>query len=81
MEKMLRRLETFAARGSDGKTYSVQAYEHLARVDAILDAQGHWESTGLAEYRLDDGRHVRVHKDGSMTIDDTGVRLEPERHH
>ena len=55
MEEMLRRLETFTARGSDGRTYAVEAYEHLARVDAILDVHGHWEPTGQAEYRLADG--------------------------
>ena len=81
MEKMLRRLETFPARGSDGQMYSVQAYEHLARVDAFLDAQGHWESTGMAEYRLADGRHVSVDKDGTMMVADTGVRLEPQQRH
>jgi len=81
MEKKLRRLETFAARGSDGNTYTVEGYEHLARVDAVLDAQGHWESTGLAEYRLKDGRHVSVDKDGAMLIADTGVRLEPAQRH
>ena len=81
MEKMLRRLDTFTARGSDGKTYAVQTYEHLARVDAILDVQGHWESTGQAEYRLADGRRVDVDKDGQMLVADSGVRLEaPTRH-
>jgi hypothetical protein len=36
----------------------------------------HWESTGQAEYRLDDGRRVDVHRDGRMEIADTGVVLE-----
>ncbi|HEV7912134.1 MAG TPA: hypothetical protein VGP22_00085 [Albitalea sp.] len=77
MDKMLRRLETFNARGSDGRTYAVQAYEHLARVDAILDAQGHWEPTGQSEYRLADGRRIDVDRDGEMVVADTGVRLAP----
>jgi hypothetical protein len=81
MEKMLHRLETFTARGSDGKTYAVQAYEHLVRVDAILDVQGHWEPTGQAEYRLADGRRVQVEQDGQMLVADSGVRLEAQTRH
>ncbi|HEX5635388.1 MAG TPA: hypothetical protein VFX50_19230 [Gemmatimonadales bacterium] len=75
MEKMLRQLETFTAHGSDGHDYRVHGYEHLARVDAVLDAQGQWEPTGLAEYKLDDGRPVHVGPDGEMTIDG-GVTLK-----
>lgn len=81
MERMLRRLDTFTARGSDGKTYAVEAYEHLARVDAIRDAQGHWEPTGQAEYRLADGRRVDVDKEGRMLVADSGVRLDAEKAH
>lgn len=81
MEKMLRRLETFTARGSDGKTYHVEAFEHLARLDVFADAQGQWEPTGQAEYRLADGRTVDVEKDGSMRVADTGVTLQPDLHH
>ena len=76
MEKMLHLLETFTARGSDGQTYRVQAYEHLARLDAAPDTQGQWEPTGLGEYKLADGRHVSVDKDGTMTLAGTGVKLE-----
>ncbi len=78
MEKMLHLLETFTARGSDGRSYRVQAYEHLARLDAAPDRQGQWEPTGLAEYKLADGRHVSVDKDGTMTVPGTGVKLERE---
>jgi hypothetical protein len=78
MEKMLHLLETFTARGSDGQTYRVQAYEHLARLDAVPGAQGQWEPTGLAEYKLDDGRHISVDKDGAMTLPGTGVKLKRE---
>jgi hypothetical protein len=81
MEKMLRRLETFTALGSDGQTYSVEAYEHLARVDAIREVQGHWEPTGQSEYRLADGRRVDVDSKGQMLIADSGVQLSPPTRH
>ncbi len=35
MDKMLHLLETFTARGSDGQTYRVQPYEHLACLGAM----------------------------------------------
>lgn len=76
MEKRLHLLETFAARGSDGKAYVVHGYEHLARLDGVPDPQGQWEPTGLAEYRLADGRLVSVDKDGTMIVPSLGVRLE-----
>jgi len=79
MEKMLHQLESFSARGSDGKTYVVRGYEHLARLDAVRDVQGQWEPTGVSEYKLDDGRRVEVARDGTMSIADTGVRLEREK--
>ena len=60
MEKTLHLLETFTARGSDGKAYVVHGYEHLARLDAVRDTLGQWEPTGLAEYKLADGRHVSL---------------------
>jgi len=75
MEKMLRQLETFSTRGSDGRTYRVHAYEHLARIDLVHDEHAQWEPTGLAEYKLDDGRTVHVGPDGVMTIDG-GVTLQ-----
>ena len=78
MEKMLHLLETFTARGSDGQTYRVEGYEHLARPDAVPDTQAQWEPTGLAEYRLADGRHLSVDKDGAMTVAGTGLRLQRE---
>ena len=78
MEKMLHQLETFSARGSDGKSYAVRGYEHMARLEAIPDAHGQWEPTGVAEYKLADGRPVRIDKDGRMTIAGTGVSLQRE---
>ena len=81
MEKRLQRLETFSARGGDGQLYSVHAYEHLSKVDALFTAQEHWEPTGQAEYKLADGRRVAVEADGTMTVVTTGVRLTRESVH
>ena len=75
MDKKLRRLETFAARGSDGQTYAVHGYEHLGRVDAFINAQEHWEPLGVAEYKLADGRHVDFAHDGTMTVAGTELTL------
>ena len=79
MDKMLHRLETFTARGSDGRTYAVHGYEHLARVDAFAHPQGHWEPTGQAEYKLADGRIVNVDREGLMHVAGSDLRLEPLR--
>jgi len=76
MEKMLHQLESFSTRGSDGNTYVVRGYEHLARLDAVRDVQGQWEPTGEAEYKLEDGRPVVVDADGMMTIPDSSIRLK-----
>jgi len=78
MEKKLHLLETFNARGSDGRIYEVRGYEHLARIDGVPIMLAQWEPTGLAEYKLADGRHVSVHKNGAMTLEDSGVTLERE---
>lgn len=77
MEKMLHLLETFKARGSDGRDYSVRGYEHLVRLEDT--APGAWEPTGLAEYKLADGRHVRVDADGTMSVPQLGLTLERRR--
>ncbi len=77
MEKMIHLLETFNARGSDGNDYAVHGYEHLVRLDD--GAPQSWESTGLAEYKLADGRHVRVEADGTMSVPGLGVILERRR--
>lgn len=76
MDKKLHRLETFAARGSDGRVYSVHGYEHLARVDAITGAPEQWEPTGEAEYKLADGRHLQMQQDGSLRLPDAGITLQ-----
>jgi hypothetical protein len=78
MEKMLHVLETFTARGNDGATYHVHVYEHLARLDAVPDTQGQWEPTGLVEYKLADGRHLKVDDDGAMSLPGTTLKLARE---
>lgn len=77
MDLRLHLLDTFTARGSDGASYKVCAYDRLAR-DMSLAGEDHWESTGQAEYRLADGRLVDVARDGSMHIAGTDVRLEAQ---
>jgi len=72
MDLRLRFLESFPATGSDGATYKVRAYE---RLKAVVGEQ--WESTGEAEYRLDDGRLVEVDRNETMRIVGSGVQLSP----
>ena len=68
MDRKLHLLESFDARGQDGKTYRVFGYEHMVRDESVAAAIEHWEPTGLAEYRLADGRRVEVENDGSVRI-------------
>jgi len=75
MERKLHLLESFTARGSDGATYKVRGYEHLVRDESVADGGEHWEPTGQAEYRLEDGKPVEVLHDGSMRIADSRVQL------
>ncbi|WP_395137257.1 hypothetical protein [Schlegelella aquatica] len=77
MERKLHLLESFTARGSDGRTYKVCGYEHLVRDISLPDAYDRWEPTGLAEYRLEDGRLVEPAGDGALRIARTGVELRP----
>lgn len=81
MEKRLHRLDTIPARGSDGRFYSVHAYEHLGKVDDLMTAREHWEPTGESEYKLADGRRVQMQRDGSMTVADSDLRLIPQTRH
>lgn len=76
MDKKLHLLESFTAKGSDGATYKVCGYEHLVRDESLMGADEHWEPTGLAEYRLDDGQRIEVSRDGSMRVAGTGVQLQ-----
>jgi len=76
MEKRICRLETFTARGSDGRTYSVHGYEHQQRIETSGAQPEQWEPTGIAEYKLPDGTHVDLAPDGSFVVPDSGLRLE-----
>ena len=72
MDIRLHLLESFEAKGSDGQPYKVCGYERLALVPGSADQ---WEPTGVAEYRLADGRHVEVGKDDVMRLAASGVVL------
>jgi hypothetical protein len=77
MDLRLRFLESFLATGSDGRTHKVRAYDRLVQVPTSPGGDEQWESTGVAEYRLDDGRLVEVLRDGSLRIAGSDVVLEP----
>lgn len=75
MELRLHFLESFPAQGSDGASYKVCAYERMARDESVADGLERWESTGVVEYRLEDGRLVDAGKDDSMRIAGSPVAL------
>lgn len=75
MDRQFHLLDSFPARGSDGATYKVCAYEHLRRDESVVDGQEHWLPTGTSEYRLDSGDVVETRPDGSMVIRRSGVTL------
>ena len=72
MDIRLHMLESFEATGSDGRRYKVCAYERLVLVPGSADQ---WEPTGVAEYRLGDGRHVEVSRDDGMRLPGSDVVL------
>jgi len=77
MERKLRMLDSFAARGDDGATYKVRAYEHLVRDESMLaDGHDHWESTGQSEYRLDSGERVDLLASGALRVHASGLTLQ-----
>jgi hypothetical protein len=76
MELRLHLLETFPARAADGSAVKVRAYERMAP-DASLGGDEHWESTGVLEYRLEDGRAVEASGDGTLRIAGSGMSLTP----
>jgi hypothetical protein len=76
MDIKLHLLESFEARGSDGRTYKVMGYERLARDESVPHAPERWEPTGTSEYRLADGAFVDMQRDGSMRIHHSGVALQ-----
>jgi hypothetical protein len=75
MNLKLHLLESFSAQGSDGAAYKVRAYERMAQDPSIGDGQEHWQSTGVIEFRLDDGSLIDARADGSMRVLHTGVGL------
>jgi hypothetical protein len=75
MDRKLHLLESFDAQGSDGAVYRVRGYEHLVKDESYASAEEHWEPSGLAEYRLADGKPVAVSADGTMRIAESGVAL------
>lgn len=83
MDHKLHLLDSFAARGADGHTYKVCAYEHLVRdVTLAGDGQEHWEPNGLVEFRLAGGESVDELADGSFKVRGSALALTPvERRH
>jgi len=75
MEMRLNLLESFTAHGPDGTPYKVCGYERQVPDPNLNDGQQHWQSTGVAEYRLDDGTPVDMRADGSMFIVGSGREL------
>lgn len=75
MSLKLHLLETFGAKGSDGALYKVCAYERMVRDPSISDGQDHWLSTGVVEYRLDDGALIDAQANGAMRVVHNGVEL------
>jgi hypothetical protein len=75
MELRLQFLESFPVQGSDGASYKVLAYERMARDESVADGLERWESTGVVEYRLEDGRLVDAGSDDSMRIAGSSVSL------
>ena len=76
MELKLQLLDTFHARGNDGKDYKVCAYDRMRRDETLLDGQERWLPSGTLEYRLDSGNIVESRADGALAIAHSGVTLE-----
>lgn len=75
MDMRLHLLVTSPARGSDGRDYKLMGYERMVRDESVPTAIDHWEPTGEAEYRLEDGRMVEAAADGTLRIAHTDVTL------
>lgn len=76
MDLRLRFLDSFLAAGSDGRTYKVRAFDRLAQAPSFSGGDEQWESTGVVEYRLDNGSLVEVLRDSSLRIAGSDVILE-----
>jgi hypothetical protein len=73
MDRKLHLLESFDARATDGATYKVLGFEHLVRDPSALDER--WEPSGVAEYRLADGRVVSEAADGTLRVSGSALTL------
>ena len=76
MDLRLHLLETFSAVGSDGCRYKVRAYERMLPDLSLSDS---WQSTGIIEYRLEDGRLIDARPDGTLQVVGSGVTLTSTR--
>jgi len=76
MDLKLQLLDSFHARGDDGRDYKVCAYERLSRDDTVRDGQEHWLPTGITEYRLESGELIDTRADGTMALRHSGVTLK-----
>ena len=76
MDHRLQFLESVAATGSAGGRYKVCGYERMAPEVSFTHSLPVWESTGVAEYHLPDGRLVDVTRDGQMRIAGSNIVLE-----
>jgi hypothetical protein len=74
METRLHQLETFVARGSDGREYKVCGFERMAREATLPQDPDRWQSTGVIEFRLNDGTPVHASREGGMSLA-SGVSL------
>ncbi|WOB10830.1 hypothetical protein [Piscinibacter gummiphilus] len=78
MDYKLHLLDSFAARGADGQTYKVCAYEHLVQDRSLpTDGQERWEPNGQVEYRLAGGESVEELPDGSLRLRHSQLTLTP----
>ena len=75
MNLKLQLLESFSARGNDGKDYKVCAYERMSHDDTVHDGHERWLPTGITEYRLASGELIDARADGSMAVVHSGVTL------
>jgi hypothetical protein len=78
MDLKLQLLESFSARGDDGKDYKVFAYERMSRDDTVHDGQERWLPTGVTEYRLASGELIDARADGSMAVVHNGITLRKD---
>jgi hypothetical protein len=76
MQRRIHFLDSFAVVDSQGHRHKVRLFEHQVQPDMLLcDGHEHWEPTGQAEYRLDNGDIVEVLDDGTMRARDSSLQL------